>query len=149
MVGITATCAVMINIVGRADRLHESFTQICKWASAVGEHDCFSAVFVDDSTQLVGDIVKSLIPRYVLPFTAASLTYTNHGGLGTLVVILKRNRGGRFCTDRRAHAAVIGVSFNPGNLAILHLYSQWASYGTHSADGVHRFFHQFYLLVFV
>ena len=95
VVDVAAAAGVVVEVVRRAERLHERPGQVVEGAAAIGQRDPAPAEDLDRLLQLVGDVVEGLVPGGPPPLAAAARAAADQRRLRPLVVELERQAGRR------------------------------------------------------
>ena len=77
VVDVAAAAGVVVEVVGRAERVHEGPGQIVEGAAAIGQRDAAPAECLDRLLQLVRDVVEGLVPGRPPPLAAAARTHAD------------------------------------------------------------------------
>ena len=89
VVDVAAAGGVVVDVVRRAERLHERPGQVGEGTAAIGERDPAPAEGPDRLLQLLGDVVERLVPGRPPPLAGATLAAADQRRLRPLVVELE------------------------------------------------------------
>ena len=72
VVDVAAAAGIVVEVVRRAERLHEGPGQVIEGAAAIGKRDAAPAEGLDRLVEFVGDVVEGLVPGRPPPLAAAT-----------------------------------------------------------------------------
>ena len=138
VVEVAAAGGVVVEVVGRAERLHERARQVVEWSAAIGQRDATRAEGLDRLAQLVGDVIEGLVPGRAPPLAAAARAHADQRRLRPLVVVLEGQAGGALRAQAGADGLVVRIALQPGHLAVLDRHFHRATHRAHAAHAVDR-----------
>ena len=136
VVDVAAAAGVVVEVVRRAERLHERPRQVVEGAAAIGKRDPAPAEVLDRLLQLVGDVVEGLVPGGPPPLAAAARAAADERRLRPLVVELERQAGRALRAQARAERPVVRVALQPGHPTVLDRHLHRAAHRAHAAHAV-------------
>ena len=136
VVDVGAAGGVVVEVVGRAQRVDEGARQVVEGAAAVGQRDAAPAEFVDGLLQLVDDVVEGLVPRRPSPLAAAARPAADQGRLRPLVVGLEGQAGRALGAQAGADGQVVGVALQPDHPPVLDGHFDRATHRAHTAHAI-------------
>ena len=138
VVDVAAAAGVVVEVVRRAQRLHEGPGQVVERSTAIRQRDAARTELVDRLVQLAGDVIERLVPRHAPPLAAATRAGADQRHLRPLVVILEGQTGRPFRAQARTEGLVVGVALKPRHPTVLHRHLDRAAHRAHAAHAVHR-----------
>ena len=138
VVDVAAAAGVVVEVVRRAERLHERPGQVVEGAAAIGKRDPAPAEDLDRLLQLVGDVIERLVPGDPPPLAAATRAAADQRRLRPLVVELERQAGRALRAQAGAERPVIRVALQPGHPTVLDRHLDRAPHRAHAAHAVDR-----------
>ena len=106
VVDVAAAAGVVVEVVRRAERLHEGPGQVVEEAAAIGQRDAAPAEGLDRLLQLVGDVIEGFIPGCPPPLAAATRPHADQRRLRPLVVVYSNARPAEPLAHRLAPMAL-------------------------------------------
>ena len=139
VVDVAAAAGVVVEVVRRAERLHEGPGQVVEGAAAVGQHDAAPAERLDRLVESVGDIVESLVPGRAPPLAAATRALADQRRLRPLVVVVLERQSGRpLRAEAGADGRVVRIALQPHDPTVLDRHFHRATHRAHAAHAVDR-----------
>ena len=136
MLHIAGAGGVMVAVVGASQPAQERAMDIAEGPAAIRQGNGFAAVLFLDLRQFFGHMVEGFIPGDLAPFAFAAGTLTDHWRLRAFMVVDQRLSGGTPRTNRPFHGRYIGIAFDKGNLTVLRINLDGATYRAHTAYAV-------------
>ena len=138
VVDVAAAGGVVVEVVRRAERLHEGPGQVGEEAAAIGKRDAAPAEGLDRLVQLVGDVIEGLVPGRAPPLAAATRALADQRRLRPLVVVLESQAGRTLGAEAGADGLVVRIALQPGHPAVLDRHFDRATHRAHAAHAVDR-----------
>ena len=139
VVDVAAAGGVVVEVVRRAERLHEGPGQVGEEAAAIGKRDAAPAEGLDCLVQLVGDVIEGLVPGRAPPPAAAARAHADQRRLRPLVVaVLERQAGRTLRAQAGADGLVVRIALQPDHPAVLDRHFDRAAHRAHAAHAVDR-----------
>ena len=138
VVDVAAAGGVVVEVVRRAERLHERPGQVVERPAAIRQRDATRTERVNRLVQLVGDVIEGLVPRCAPPLAAATRARADHRHLRPLVVVLERQPGRPFRAQARTERRVVRVALKPRHPTVLDRHLDRATHRAHTAHAVNR-----------
>ena len=138
IVSVPVAGGVVVEVVRRAERLHEGLRQVGEGAAAIGKHDAARAEGLDRLLQLVGDVVEGFVPGRPPPLAAAARARADERRLRPLVVELEGEPGRTLRTEAGADRLVARIALYPGDPTVLDGHFHRAPHRAHAAHAVDR-----------
>ena len=139
VVDVAAAAGIVVEVVRRAERLHEGFRQVVEGAASIGQHDAAPAVGRDRLFQLVGDVVEGFVPGRPPPLAAATRPHADQRRLRPLVVVvLERQAGRALGAEAGADGLVVWITLQPDRSTVFNCHFHRATNRAHAAHAVDR-----------
>jgi hypothetical protein len=139
VVNVSGAAGIVVEVVRRAQRLHEGPRQIVEGAASIGKRDSAPAEGPDCFVQLVGDVVERLVPGRPPPLAAAAGAHADQRRLRPLVVVvLESHAGGTLGAEASADGHVVRIALYPCHATVLDSHFDRATDRAHAAHAEDR-----------